>query len=274
MHIWPLCLGMCFVSNVDLQGSGKRVTMPTMLGPVNPRTHSHKQQIPTLLHSHIKLQGSTHHLCRTLSTLDKDCDQVGSVSWSEGMMRWQSAKLNWWPFLGPAWLIFPHTRDIWKYPQFFPIWAFLGPACLINFPTTEKFGNMPSIPNPGRAYHKPICPFDKSVRRTRSFWESGHFLHICGSDDGIIVRIDFWQIEAERAGDTQSYAVPSISKNREKCGRGLVGHGSSIDVIYIGGAQAGGRWCEPNGPFWDILFLPTTPSGGGGGDYQAKTADC
>ena len=53
------------------------------------------------------------------------------------------------------------------------------------------------------------------------------------------MRIDFWQIEAERAGDTQSYAVPSISKNREKCGRGLVGHGSSIDVIYIGGAQAG-----------------------------------
>ena len=54
------------------------------------------------------------------------------------------------------------------------------------------------------------------------------------------MRIDFWQIEAERAGDTQSYAVPSIWKNREKCGRGLVGHGSSIDVIYIGGAQAGG----------------------------------
>ena len=123
-------------------------------------------------------------------------------------------------------------------------------ACLINFPTTGKFGNMPNIPRRGRAYHKPICPFDKSVRRTRSFWESGHFLHICGSDDGIIVRIDFWQIEAERAGDAQSYAVvPSILKNWEKCGAGgLVGHGSSIDVIYIGGAQAG-RWCEPNGPF-------------------------
>ena len=64
------------------------------------------------------------------------------------------------------------------------------------------------------------------------------------------MRIDFWQIEAERAGDAQSYAVvPSILKNWEKCGAGgLVGHGSSIDVIYIG-AQAAGRWWEPNGPF-------------------------
>lgn len=143
----------------------------------------------------------------------------------------------------------PPRREIFGNVPNFSSYLGISRACLINFPTTRKFGNMPSIPNPDRACHKPICPFDKSVRRTRSFWESGHFLHICGSDDGIIVRIDFWQIEAERAGDTQSYAVPSISKNREKCGRGLVGHGSSIDVIYIGGAQAGGRWCEPNGPF-------------------------
>ena len=33
--------------------------------------------------------------------------------------------------------------------------------------------------------------------------------------------------------------MPSIEKNLEKCGGGLVGHGFSIDVIYIGGAQAG-----------------------------------
>ena len=46
----------------------------------------------------------------------------------------------------------------------------------------------------------------------RSLGESGHFLHICGSDDGIIVRIDFWQIEAE----SRSYAVASIPKNRGK----------------------------------------------------------
>ena len=42
----------------------------------------------------------------------------------------------------------------------------------------------------------------------------------------------------------------SISKNREKCGLGLVGHGSSIDVIYIGGAQAGGPVVRAK---WPIL---------------------
>ena len=138
------------------------------------------------------------------------------------------------------------TLEIFGNVPNFSSYLGISRARLINFPTTGKFENMPSIPKPGRAYHKPICPFDKSVRR--SFWESGHFLHICGSDDGIIVRIDFWQIEAERAGDTWSYADPS--KNREKCGRGLVGHGSSIDVIYIGGAQAGGPVVRAK---WSIL---------------------
>ena len=87
------------------------------------------------------------------------------------------------------------------------------------------------------------------------------------------MRIDFWQIEAERAGDTWSYADPS--KNREKCGRGLVGHGSSIDVIYIGGAQAGGAGGASQMAHFEIfcfcqLLHPVEEER----DYQAKTADC
>ena len=88
------------------------------------------------------------------------------------------------------------------------------------------------------------------------------------------MRIDFWQIEAERAGDTQSYAVPSISKNREKCGLGLVGHGSSIDVIYIGGAQAGGPVVRAKWPILRYSVFANSIRWRRRGDYQAKTADC
>ena len=74
-YLASVCLGMCFVSNVDLRGSGKRLTMPTMLGPVNPRTDYVAADTNSPQHSHkTPGLGSTFDHCQRCQQilLDKD----------------------------------------------------------------------------------------------------------------------------------------------------------------------------------------------------------
>ena len=183
-------------------------------------------------------------------------DESGSC-WNSGISR--------------ARLIDIPTRRLFGNIHNFPSYLGISRACLINFPTTGKFGNIPNIPKPGRAYHEPICPFDKSVRRTRSFWESGHFLHICRSDDGIIVRIDFWQIEAGRAGDTQSYAVDWEKSGEMRRGVSWPRLLNWCNLYRRSTGRGGGA--SQMAHFEIFCFCQLYPVEGGG-DYQAKTADC